>query len=402
MTFAPLMVRLLERQGFESLPLALAHIAYIWMGFLFLLVCACLVLDLSRLTLTLIGVAFRIGPFAFPARYAFYVALALAVPITVYGLFEATDVRVESFTIRTPKIPEKVGCVRIVQISDVHLGLIVREQRLDKILKRVAEAEPDILVSTGDLVDGQINDLSGFGAAFRRINTRYGKFAVTGNHEYYAGLDRSLSLTEEAGFTVLRGEGVEVLEGLTVVGIDDPAGESFGLLKGVPEQALLSSLPRERFTLLLKHRPLVEERSIGLFDLQLSGHAHKGQIFPFTLMVKPLYPVVEGLLRLQGGSFLYVSRGSGTWGPPIRFLAPPEITVIELIHEGKTPQEKTGIRQGPGQVKAMRKELRVSALYPGHSVYLVSKVRSVSLYPNMSRISWERSTTSLALRPAFT
>jgi predicted MPP superfamily phosphohydrolase len=97
------------------------------------------------------------------------------------------------------------------------------------------------------------------------------------------------------------------------------------------EHELLSSFSHDTFTILLKHRPAVERESLGLFDLQLSGHVHKGQIWPFNLVTHLFYPVKAGYSRYSHDSSLYVSRGSGTWGPPIRFLAPPEVTVIELV-----------------------------------------------------------------------
>jgi predicted MPP superfamily phosphohydrolase len=97
----------------------------------------------------------------------------------------------------------------------------------------------------------------------------------------------------------------------------------------------LLKVPSDRFTLLLKHRPAVDRNSLGLFDLQLSGHVHKGQIFPFNLLTYLFYPVRTGYALYPRNSALYVSRGTGTWGPPIRFLAPPEVTVIELIHSAK-------------------------------------------------------------------
>jgi predicted MPP superfamily phosphohydrolase len=309
------------------------------MGLLLLFVSISLATDIYRLLVQLSAAILRmdLSKITFAPRHTFFTALVLSVFIAAYGLFEAIDIRTERITIRTPKISEKIGKLRIVQISDVHLGLIVREARLKRILDAVKAVNPDILISTGDLVDGQIDDLSGLANMLREVNPRYGKFAITGNHEFYAGLGRSLDFTEKAGFRILRGEGLHIPGLINIAGIDDRAGDSYGLAKGIPEKTLLSMLPRETFTLLLKHRPLLDEHAIGLFDLQLSGHAHKGQIFPFTLFVKPLYPIDAGFLSLQAGSSLYVSRGSGTWGPPIRFLAPPEVTVIELVHEEGHP-----------------------------------------------------------------
>jgi hypothetical protein len=253
--------------------------------------------------------------------------------ITVYGYFEALDIRTEHIIIRTPKIPEEIGRLKIAQISDVHLGLIVGRGRLKRIIKKIKAADPDILVSTGDLVDGQMDKVLGLAHMFREVDTRYGNFAVTGNHEYYAGLLRSLDFTEKAGFSILRGEGLNVSGLINIAGVDDAAGKSYDHVREVSEKEVLSKLSREKFTILLKHRPIVDKDAIGLFDLQLSGHTHKGQIFPFVFITMLYFPNYAGRFNLHKNSYLYVSRGSGTWGPPIRFLSPPEVTLIELVHK---------------------------------------------------------------------
>ncbi|MEJ2068644.1 MAG: metallophosphoesterase, partial [Deltaproteobacteria bacterium] len=117
-----------------------------------------------------------------------------------------------------------------------------------------------------------------------------------------------------------------------VAGVDDDAAKRYGLSQGRTEGDLLSQAPVDRFVLLLKHRPHLVPQGQRGFDLQLSGHTHGGQIFPFSLFVKMLYPEYAGLMELEGGKHLYVSRGCGTWGPPIRLFAPPEITIIDLVH----------------------------------------------------------------------
>jgi hypothetical protein len=200
-------------------------------------------------------------------------------------------------------------------------------------LDQVKKADPDILISTGDLVDGQINDLTQLIEPLRGITPRLGKFAITGNHEFYAGLPQALDFTEKAGFTILRNGSAEIADAFIIAGIDDETVRYYNGMREETEQRLLVSLPRDRFILFLKHRPLVETVSLGLFDLQLSGHVHKGQIFPFSLLTRLHYPVYAGFAALRNGSSLYVNRGSGTWGPPIRVLAPPEVTIIELVHD---------------------------------------------------------------------
>jgi predicted MPP superfamily phosphohydrolase len=333
MVLAPLLIRLLEGNDWPTPARFLAHIGYVWMGLLFLFVSCALVLDAYRILILIIQGAVRVDlSHLVPSpRLSFFAPLILALTVGIFGFFQALNIRTERIAIQTAKIPRDIGRVRIVQISDVHLGLIVRQGRLAKILECVDAAHPDLLVSTGDLVDGQLNELAGLAEQIRQVKTPLGKYAVTGNHEFYAGIGTALKFTRDAGFTVLRGRGLTVPGVLNLAGVDDSAGNRFGTGHMISEKALLTDLPRSFFTVLLKHRPLPDEASIGHFDLQLSGHTHKGQIFPFTVLIDLMYPKSAGLMQFGAGSRLYVSRGSGTWGPPIRFLSTPEVTVIDLI-----------------------------------------------------------------------
>lgn len=335
MVFAPVVIRVSERHGLELIARSLAYIGYTWMGLLFLFVSCVFVLDIYRLILKFGSMILQsdLSGLGLSPRHAVTISLILCIIIAIYGMFEAVGIRIERVKIKTHKIPEKIGRLKIVQISDVHLGLMVGEARLKRILKQVQLVNPDILVSTGDLVDGQTDDISDLKKMFVRVRTKYGKFAVTGNHEFYAGITRARHFMKNAGFTVLHGDGLTVSGLLNIVGVDDTAARRYGLGMGVSEKALLAQLPFEKFTLLLKHRPVVDKDALGLFDLQLSGHTHKGQIFPFNLITMLFYPARTGLNRLEKNAWLYVSRGSGTWGPPIRFMSPPEVAVIELIHE---------------------------------------------------------------------
>ncbi|HOD36985.1 MAG TPA: metallophosphoesterase [Syntrophales bacterium] len=335
MVLAPVLVRVAERQGFDPAAHVLSWIGYVWMGFLLLFFSASILFDLYRFLLWAGGwVARKDLSYLAPAyRFSFYVPLALSIVLCLYGYFEALNIRVERVVLKSPKIPESLGKVTVAQISDVHLGLIVRQGRLERILGKVRESNPDVLVSTGDLVDGQINKLESLADMFGRIQPRFGKYAVTGNHEYHAGLEQALAFTEKAGFTILRGEGRTVAGLINIAGVDDPAGLGFRRVRSAQEREILSSLPQDKFTLFLKHRPRVDGDALGFFDLQASGHTHNGQIFPFTLLIRMVYPENSGLTPL-GHSFLYVSRGTGTWGPPIRFLAPPEVTIFEIRHDG--------------------------------------------------------------------
>lgn len=332
MTVTPLIVYFSEKHHQEFLARLISYTGYTWMGLLFLFVCSAFVIDVYHFLVYGAGLISRkdllfITP---SARVSFIVPLVLSLVIGTYGYFEARNIHTERLVIRTAKLPAGVDRLRIVQISDVHLGLIVRQEKLRRILDAVSRADPDILVSTGDLVDGQINSMAGLAGMLREIHPRFGKFAITGNHEFYAGIEHAMDFTRNAGFTMLRGEGVTVNDMIHLAGVDDPAGKPFGVYRQVSEKALLSGFHDNKFVLLLKHRPVLDKESAGLFDLQLSGHTHKGQLFPFTLFTRLAYVTDAGYRKLGNGPALYVNRGSGTWGPPMRFLAPPEITIIDL------------------------------------------------------------------------
>lgn len=333
MTSAPVIIRYLEGLKLELLARFMSYTGYMWMGVLILFFSFAICIDIYRLLIYLLNLTLQtdLSALSLSAKASFFVPLIAALAAGCYGFFEARDIQVEHLTIKTSRITAGGKGLKIVQISDVHVGLIVREDRLRRIAEKVMAESPDIVVSTGDFVDGQINRLDGLAEIFLQIKPAYGKYAITGNHEYYAGLDQALEFTRRAGFTMLRGEAVEVV-GMYIAGVDDPAGKQLGSFNGKSEKELLSGLDNNKFKVLLKHRPIVSNDGAGLFDLQLSGHTHKGQIFPFSLVTKYYYPKHAGLLNLQNGSRLYVNRGSGTWGPPIRFLSPPEVTVIELVH----------------------------------------------------------------------
>jgi len=334
MTFAPFFIRLFERHEYQLAARVLSWAAYLWMAALFLFFCSSIVLDLVNVLARIVAWIPRAGfsSFFVPAKASFFACLGLSLVICVYGYFSALDIRTERLRIETAKLPAHVNRLTLVQISDVHLGLIVNCSRLKKIVDIVKAEKPDIFVSTGDLVDAQINNMEGMADLLRSVQAPYGNYAITGNHEYYAGIQQALAFTRECGFTLLRGEAAKNVA-INIVGVDDPAGVQMKLDKPEPETALLSDLPKGRFTLLLKHRPVVDQEAAKLFDLQLSGHTHKGQIYPFTYVSEVAYPLNAGRFDLPGGSILYVSRGTGTWGPPIRFLSPPQITVIELVRK---------------------------------------------------------------------
>ena len=330
---APIITQQLSRHGYEGASRIVAHAGYLWMGYLFFLTCLNLSADLLRLPLWAMG---RGGIAADAAsvlagRPAFLCIAGLAVALSAYAIVEASRIEIVRVRIVTDRLPASVPSLRIAQITDLHLGLIHRNGKAREVAAIVALEHPDLFVSTGDLVDGQLDGVSALAEILRGIPAPRGKFAVLGNHEYYAGIDRAIAFTRKAGFTLLRDESVTIDDAVRLAGVDDPAGARFGRSGGTSDAAVLGNRPNGRFTVLLKHRPQLDPAAGGKFDLQLSGHTHHGQIFPFRLLTRLVFPLLAGDHPVPGGGILHVSRGTGTWGPPMRFLAPPEITIVDIV-----------------------------------------------------------------------
>ena len=335
MTLAPALAHRLDRGEWFRTAQAAALLAYYSMAVTMWAVCFGLTLDLWN---PLVRIVARTEPlrrrFALSARGKLLVLAAVIVALTTWGVIEAGAIRTETIIIRSPRLKPGSKPIRIVQITDLHLGLLVRGRRLRHIVKLVRQAHPDILVCTGDLLESVGPHMAELVKPLADLKPPLGKFAVTGNHESYARLDKSLDFFKACGFRTLRCESVSVAGGLRLVGVDDPAARRWGHQPQVNEDHVLPQTRPDGFTVLLKHRPEVLTSALGRFDLQLSGHTHGGQVFPFTLLSSLAHKRRNGFHRLPGDSAIYVSRGAGTWGPPLRVFAPPEITLIIIKPAG--------------------------------------------------------------------
>jgi predicted MPP superfamily phosphohydrolase len=239
------------------------------------------------------------------------------------------DVRTVTYTLKSDRITAISGTIRLVQISDVHLGLMTGAYRTKRIIRVIEQARPDILVSTGDLIDGQTDNIEQTARLFGGITPRFGKFAVAGNHELYAGPELSRALTESGGFRMLNDESIKAGP-VRLVGVMDRGHSLQGRIQSEIVKGLLMQ-SADDYTVLLKHNPSLLNGTEGMFDLQLSGHLHGGQVFPFIPLVRVFYPFISGLHRITDRSMLYISPGTGFWGPPMRVFARPEVTVFEII-----------------------------------------------------------------------
>jgi uncharacterized protein len=303
--------------GRAAAPLEFAGAA--WLGALFLLLVALLAADLVT------GFGWLL-----PTRPARVAALVAAVVLAGVGLVQGLRAPVvERHAVVVRDLRSDLAGLRIVQLSDVHLGPILRERWLEGRLAQVEELRPDLVVVTGDLVDQDARLSVSLVPWLRRLRARYGVWGVTGNHEFYAGLEPSLAVFEAAGIRALRDRAVEAAPGLVVAGVDDlTARRQFGSEDHAVERALTGRPPGA--TIFLCHSPWQVERAAELgAAVMLSGHTHDGQIWPFTYLVRLVYPYVAGRYSVNGMT-LIVSRGTGFWGPPMRLFRRSEITLIEL------------------------------------------------------------------------
>lgn len=314
---APLLARVLDRGAHERLALLLGVPAYFWM---------CGLLWFATLwVLFLLARALTRRPLL-DTRTAFYATAGLVVLLGIYGWREAHALRIETVRVPCAQFPAGRAPLRIALISDLHLDVQRNHRLLAQAAAHITTLRPDLIVSVGDLLDSPhcLPDAAQFAA----LHAPLGKYAVLGNHEYYVGLRYALPFHERGGLTLLRQTARELAPGLWLAGVDNRHGRALGQPCHADERAALAGVPRDACVILLKHEPRVAANLP--VDLVLAGHTHHGQIFPFHLVVRWLYPHFAGLRQLDARTQIYISRGLGTWGPPLRLFAPPEITLLIL------------------------------------------------------------------------
>ena len=322
-----------ERTVPRTLSRWLAWPAALWMGFAFLL----LVLSLgSQLVRALMGAALTEGAGAGPSGARVWAAAVAALGLAAGVKGVRTVLRgpvLDRVEIRLARWPHQLDGFRIVQISDLHIGPILDRRFAAAVVERCNALCPDVVAITGDLVDGDVGVIGEEVAPFAHLHAAHGVYFVTGNHDYYSGADAWAARVEQLGIRVLRNERVTVgRDGATfdLAGVEDHHAHMVSSTHREDLPAALEERDASRPLILLAHDPLTFRTAArhGV-DLQLSGHTHGGQIWPFNYLVRLSTPYVVGHHR-QADAQLYVSRGTGFWGPAMRLFAPGEITEIVL------------------------------------------------------------------------
>lgn len=311
---------------------------YVWLGSLFLMLVAVLAVDVVRvvvaLGLWLGGAEAPSGPERLEqAQKWALLALGLGGAAIALSLWLGRRVKVKRVEVTLSKLPAALDGTTIVQLSDVHIGPTIGRRFIERVVRDVNALEPDVIVITGDLVDGSVERLASAAAPLAELRSRYGVFFVTGNHEYYSGVEAWCAHLTKLGLRVLRNERVSIgtaRQGFELAGVDDYSAHHFGGGHGADIARALAGRDQSREVILLAHQPraILEAERAGV-GLQLSGHTHGGQIWPFNYLVRLQQPVTSGLVPF-GRSLIYVSNGTGYWGPPMRLGSPAEITQLVL------------------------------------------------------------------------
>jgi len=314
-----------------------AWVGYLWLGLLFFSVSLLIAVDLIR---TVAGR--EVLPKAdAPERRIFLAQLGDGIAVTgTVGLASAaahgaTAGAIEVKRVKVPlaKLNPAMAGFRIVQLSDLHVGPTIGDTFVEEVVRQVNALNPDLIAITGDLTDGSVAHLGDMVAPLKDLRAKHGVYFTTGNHEYYwVNPDQWFTFLNTLGVRVLRNERVPIGgdAGYDLAGIDDISARRHGPGHGADLGKALAGRDPDRAVVLMAHHPrqVRDAQRLGV-NLQISGHLHGGQIFPFSLLVRLREPYIAGLYSV-GATQLYVSRGTGYWGPPMRLGAPAEITEIEL------------------------------------------------------------------------
>lgn len=337
LALAPIVSMIATRSAPREVSGPLTFVAMTWLGAMLYLLLGLLVVDLGTVIAThLFGVAFEPERRALATRTAAAAIGLLAGGISVGGVVHALrGPSVRKIRVPLTKLASAQDGYRIVQLTDVHVGPTLGRSFLERVVRDVNALAPDLIVITGDLVDGSVDVLRSHVAPLARLSARDGVYFVTGNHEYYSGADEWIAHLTTLGVRTLRNERVTIGGdgeggGFDLAGVDDFRAAGAAIGHGPDLGRALVDLDPLRPVVLLAHQPKQATAAAAAgVDLQLSGHTHAGQIRPFDLLVELEQPYIHGLYDL-GAMKLYVSPGTGYWGPPMRVGTTSEITEITL------------------------------------------------------------------------
>jgi predicted MPP superfamily phosphohydrolase len=319
----------LERADIVTLGRPLSWVGSFWLAAFVYLLLIVAAIDLLRLVNHFINF-FPSFINSNPTRAARFVAIdtiSIVAMLVLYGFINAHIIRVRTFDVSVAKQAGERKTLNVVMASDIHLSSIIGRNRIDRIVEKINSLSPDIVLLPGDIVDGDLNPVvhQNLGESLRKIRAPLGVYAVTGNHEYIGGVEKACEYIKEHDVKILRDSAVFIDNSFYVVGREDRSARKRHSLR-----ELMENVGKKYPVILMDHQPFhLEEAEENGVDLQLSGHTHHGQMWPFNYVTDMVYELAYGYL-VKGRTHVYVSSGVGTWGPPIRIAADPEIVNIRM------------------------------------------------------------------------
>jgi predicted MPP superfamily phosphohydrolase len=259
----------------------------------------------------------------------------LVVLALIAGFVNASIPRVRALTCRIPKRADGIRSLTVAVASDIHLGTIVGRKRFDRIVEGINALDADLVLLPGDIVDEDLGAVirENLGESLKNLRSKYGVVAITGNHEYIGGVDKACAYLAAHGVTVLRDGVLRVNGGVFLVGREDQSIHQFSGMRRKPLKELMAGVDKRYPVILLDHQPFhLEDGAANGADVQLSGHTHHGQLWPFNYITAAIYEVSWGYKKI-GPTHVYVSSGVGTWGPPVRIGNRPEIVHLTLTFD---------------------------------------------------------------------
>jgi predicted MPP superfamily phosphohydrolase len=312
---------------------ALQWIAFGWMGAMFYLFITLLMAEVVRWPLVLSAPPDRR---AFLGRVLALVSGGVGMALSAAAVSQALrTLHVKQVAVTLERLPKQFDGLTIAQLTDIHVGPTIRRAFVEEMVAKTNALAPDVIAITGDLIDGSVEQLREHVAPLAGLKAKYGVYFVTGNHEYYSGADDWIAEVQRLGIRVLRNERVSIADAFELAGVDDYTAHQFGNGHGADYGRALAGRDATKALVLMAHQPrAAKEAQAHDVCLQISGHTHAGQIWPWRYAVKLQSPYVEGLYR-EGRMQLYVSPGTGYWGPPMRLGTQAEITQITLKSGGQ-------------------------------------------------------------------
>jgi predicted MPP superfamily phosphohydrolase len=326
----------------ENIWLSVVSDVFVWIGSFWLAAMIYFLLAISILDfLRLINHWVPLFPSSIAANYSKAKAVTALVVIGLNGLIllgghvNALTPQIRTLHLVIPKKIERVETLNVVTVSDIHLGTVVGRRRFDKIVDRINELNPDLILLLGDIVDEDLGPVikQNLGETLRNMKSRFGVFAITGNHEYIGGVEQASTYLIDHKIVLLRDSVVKINNSVYVVGREDRSITRFTGKTRKSLEDLMAKVEKGYPVILMDHQPFqLEQAANNGVDLQLSGHTHHGQLWPFNFIAKMVYEVSWGYKK-KGNTHIYVSSGAGTWGPPVRIGNRPEIVNIKLTFQ---------------------------------------------------------------------